>query len=196
MGALLAASGLPMLFDQSQQGGYNVWGATQTLRLTFPTGFDVVAAGDRIVDMDDGTSHYSEWVVPGFHSVAQPPLMFGDYAEHPVAGSAPPTTVFRASNAPTWGEDMASWMPSILAFLAEQTGATLPYDTLSIVKLPGGWIFPGTVGYGTVYLSDDYGGPSAHYFEETLAHETSHSWWGVMVGPTDYPTTRWLVEGL
>ncbi|MEZ4447096.1 MAG: M1 family aminopeptidase [Polyangiaceae bacterium] len=52
------------------------------------------------------------------------------------------------------------------------------------------------MGYGTVYLSDDYGGPSAHYFEETLAHETSHSWWGVMVGPTDYPTTRWLVEGL
>jgi aminopeptidase N len=91
---------------------------------------------------------------------------------------------------------MALWMQDIYAFIDGQAGKTLPWPSTEVVKLPANWIFPGTAGHGIVLLAESYGYPGAHYFEETLAHETSHEWWGILVSPTDYGTSRWLVEGL
>jgi hypothetical protein len=89
-------------------------------------------------------------------------------------------------------------MQKILPFLDDQSGQKLPYPELHVFKLPKGWlnVFRGTAGHGLTLLSEDYAAGSIGYFEETLAHENAHQWWGVLVSPTDVPTTRWLVEGL
>ncbi|MCC6903313.1 MAG: hypothetical protein IT377_30350, partial [Polyangiaceae bacterium] len=109
-----------------------------------------------------------------------------------------PTNVFTTSAAPSYGAEFVSWMQNILPFVDAQAGQKLPYAELKVFKLPLGWlnIFRGTAGHGLTLLSEDYGSGSADYFEETLAHENAHQWWGVLVSPTDVITTRWLVEGL
>jgi hypothetical protein len=108
------------------------------------------------------------------------------------------TEVFTTSDGPGYASEMAGWMQDILPFIDAQAGQKLPYPELKVFKLPVGWlnIFRGTAGHGLTLLSEDYASGSADYFEETLAHENAHQWWGVLVSPTDIGTTRWLVEGL
>ena len=196
MSVIMQGSGVPHVFDASFLGGYNVWGAPQSLELVLPSGTDAVVPGGLVFDEDDGTSHVRRWVVPGYHNAAGYLVMFGAFDSIDVVPSQPPTQVVYATSSPNWSDDMADWMVDILAFLYEQTGASLAFESLSAVKLPAMWVFPGTVGHGTVYLAESYGIPGADYFEETLAHETAHDWWGVLVSPTDLRLSRWLVEGL
>lgn len=196
MSVMMQGSGVPHVFDASFLGGYNVWGVARRLELVLPSGTDAVVPGDLVFDEDDGTSHTRRWVVPGYHSAGGYLVMFGAFDAIGVAPSQPPTEVVHATSSPQWSGQMADWMVNILAFLDEQVGAPLTFEGLSAVKLPAMWVFPGTAGHGTVYLAESYGIPGADYFEETLAHETSHNWWGVLVSPTDYGSSRWLVEGL
>ena len=196
MSVLMQGSGVPHVFDASFLGGYNVWGVPRSLELVLPSGTDAVVPGDLVLDEDDGTSHVRRWVVPGYHSTGGYLVMFGAFDAIGVSPSQPPTQVVHATSSPTWSDDMSGWMVDILAFLDDQAGAPLTFESLSAVKLPAMWVFPGTAGHGTVYLAESYGIPGADYFEETLAHETAHNWWGVLVSPTDYGLSRWLVEGL
>jgi Peptidase family M1 domain len=196
MGVMMRGSGLPYLFDASGLGGYNVWGSPMSLEMAVPSGIDVVAPGTLIDDQDDGTTHTRRWLTPGYHNTGAYLVLFGKFGALPVAGSSPATSVYYEATSPAWSRDMSGWMTNILAFLDDQVGAPLDFETLSCVKLPANWVFPGTVAHGTVYLAESYGAPGADYFEETLAHETSHDWWGVLVSPTDYLRSRWLVEGL
>ena len=196
LGVMMEASALPSLVDQDSLGGYNVWSAKRTLTLHMPSGVDVVAAGEKTQDTDDGKTHTTRWEVPGYHTAGPYLILFGDLASTAVANTNPATTVFTPTSLPAWQGEMGTWMTSILPFLDQQTGAQLPFKQLQVMKLPSGWTLPGTAGDSFVLLAENYGNYGAEYFEETLAHETSHEWWGILVAPTDLNKTRWLTEGL
>ena len=197
--AFLAENGaIPGVYDQDNLGGYNAWGAGRSLVISVPDGTDVVASGDRVSKSSSGGKTTTEWVIPGYHSYGGNIVMMGQLASKAVTGVSLATEVFTTSDGPGYASEMAGWMQDILPFIDAQAGQKLPYPELKVFKLPVGWlnIFRGTAGHGLTLLSEDYASGSADYFEETLAHENAHQWWGVLVSPTDIGTTRWLVEGL
>lgn len=194
MSVLFAGSLLPSVIDQSNLGGYNVWGASRALELSLPSGTDMVAPGAVTLDVDDGVQHTMRFETPGYHTAAAVLAVFGDFDTVAVDGASPPSTVHGAS--PVWTADMALWMQDIYAFVDGQAGQPLPWTGTEIVKLPANTVSPGTAAHGLVLLAESYGNHGAAYFEETLAHETAHEWWGILVSPTDYTRSRWLVEGL
>lgn len=193
---LLEGSAIPALRDASGLGGYNVWGAKRSLTLRLPAKLDVLATGELAQDSDDGGTRVTHWETPGYQSIGSYVVVMGSFDATPAIATSVPSSVFSASQAPLWRPEMAGWMQTILPFLDAQAGAPLPYPELNVVKTPGGTTFPGTAGHGITLLSEDYGKHGARYFEETLAHESSHQWWGVLVSPTDAQVSRWLTEGL
>ncbi|MCK6535616.1 MAG: hypothetical protein L6Q84_21805 [Polyangiaceae bacterium] len=197
--AFLSENGaIPGVYDQDSLGGYNAWGASRSLTLSVPEGTDVVASGDRVAQSTAGGKATSKWVIPGYHSYGGNVVMMGQLASKSVAGVSVPTQVFTTAAAPSYASEMVGWMQQIVPFLDAQAGQKLPYPELKVFKLPLGWlnIFRGTAGHGLTLLSEDYASGDVAYFQETLAHENAHQWWGVLVSPTDIQTTRWLVEGL
>lgn len=195
---LIEGSAMPLVLDQDSVGGFNAWGATRKLVLSLPSGTNAVASGDVSSETDDGTKITRTWDIPGFHSYGGNVVMIGSLASTPVTGATPATNVWAVDDDQNLVPEMASWMTDILPFMQTQSGKSLPYQELKVFKLPVGWvnIFRGTAGYGLTLLSEDYAEPSVEHFEETLAHENAHQWWGVLVSPTDVLKTRWLVEGL
>lgn len=195
---LIEGSAMPLVLDQDSVGFFNAWGATRKLVLSLPSGTNAVASGDLTSEDDDGTQVTTTWEIPGFHSYGGNVVMIGDFASTPVTGADPTTSVWAVSDDQNLVPEMASWMTDILPFMQVQSGKALPYQELKVFKLPVGWvnIFRGTAGYGLTLLSEDYAQPTVETFEETLAHENAHQWWGVLVSPTDVRKTRWLVEGL
>jgi hypothetical protein len=195
---LLEGSAVPLVVDQDSVGTYNAWGATRKLALSLPSGTDAVSSGDLTAENDDGTKVTTTWEIPGFHSYGGNVVMIGDLTATPVSGVTPTTNVWAQAADQNLVPEMVGWMQKILPFLDEQAGKSLPYPELKVFKLPLGWvsIFRGTAGYGLTLLSEDYSSPTLLTFEETLAHENAHQWWGVLVSPTDVRKTRWLVEGL
>jgi hypothetical protein len=193
---LLEGSVMPALVDAAGQGGYNVWGSTRSLTLRLPSGTDVIASGELAEQSDDGTTSVTRWETPGYQSIGGYLAVMGAFDQMPAAGTSIPTAVVSLKSAPTWSSEMAGWMQSILPFVDTQAGLILPYQKLNVIKLPSGAGFPGTAGHAITLLNEDYGVPGARYFEETLAHENAHQWWGVLVSPTDTVISRWLTEGL
>src|SRR5690606_24615458 len=57
LGLLMEGSALPVIVDQGNQGGYNIWGAERALTFRLPSGTEIVASGDKVLDEDDGTTH-------------------------------------------------------------------------------------------------------------------------------------------
>ena len=196
MSVLLTGSAIPGIVDASGLGYYNVWATPRAIELRMPSGTDMTAPGALVLDDDDGTWRTTRWEMPGYHSAGAYLVMFGSFDAAAVPSATPPTTVYGASDAPQWMGEMVGWMDNIISFLDTQAGQSLPFSELSVTKLPPNWVFPGTAGHGMVLLAENYGDPGAHYFEETLAHETAHEWWGVVVSQTDYALSRWLSEGL
>jgi hypothetical protein len=196
VGVLMSGSAIPHLLDESSVGLFNPWGATRTLELELPSGTDAIAPGELVLDDDDGTRHTTRWVTPGYHSAGGYLAAFGDFGSMVSVGTSPQATIRYDNAAPMWADQMTSWTGKILPFLDAQAGAPLPLDALNVLKLPTGSVLPGTAGHGFVLLSEIYGAYGERYFEETLAHEMAHEWWGVVVSPTDVLLTRWLVEGL
>jgi hypothetical protein len=195
---LLEGSAMPLVLDQDSIGGFNAWGATRKLVLSLPSGTSAVASGDLSAEDDDGTKVTTTWEIPGFHSYGGNVVMIGNLAATAVTGATPPTNVWAMADDQNLVPEMAGWMTNILPFMNAQSGKALPYQELKVFKLPLGWvnIFRGTAGYGLTLLSEDYAQPTVEHFDETLAHENAHQWWGVLVSPTDVLKTRWLVEGL
>ena len=189
---------IPGVYDQDNLGGYNAWGASRSLEISVPAGTTVVASGDRVSITPAGAKTTTKWAIPAYHSYGGNIVMMGPLAETAVGGTSVPTSIFTASSGPSYATKWTSWMQDILPFLDAQAGQKLPYPALKVFKLPLGWldIFRGTAGHGLTLLSEDYASGGDAYFEETLAHENAHQWWGVLVSPTDILVTRWLVEGL
>ena len=195
LGLLMEGSALPVLLDQDQKGTYNIWGAKRELIMRVPSGTDVVASGVLSESKDEAGTHTTRWLTPGYHTAGPHMAIFGDLSSN-VVPIDPETTVWALPTADLSRGKMTKWMPDVLAFLNDQTGAPLPFPKLNIVNLPSKWALPGTATHGLVLLAESYGAASDEYFEETLAHETSHEWWGILINPTEGRRTRWLTEGL
>lgn len=192
----LQGSALPGVYDQFQVGGFNAWPAERSLTLRTPLGVSAVASGELTSESTEAGLLVRKWTTPGYASAGGYLLVLGQLETSPIAGGSLPSSVVYAKSVPNFTAKMGSWMGSILPFVDAQAGAPLPYAHLSVVKLPAGQGFPGTAGHGITLLSESYGGYGDAYFEETLAHEHAHQWWGVLVSPSDVGVTRFLTEGL
>ncbi|MBW2528668.1 MAG: hypothetical protein JRI23_31125 [Deltaproteobacteria bacterium] len=189
---VMDGAALPLLSDGADPYGFD--GFSRSLTLHTPLGRDILASGDLQSRSDDGTTQTTVWRADAFSSSIYFVVLAGDFGHVDAPGTSPPVSVVHVASSPEWSDEMASWMQTIVPFLDEQSGASFPFAALSTVKLPELSGFPGTASHSMVYLSEVYGSRSAEEFEETLAHETSHLWWGVLVYP--YDPTFWLVEGL
>lgn len=190
------AAAFPMVYDEQDPYGMFVTRRHLTLRVPKPPSGrrDVLVSADLVARTEDASTLTSEWVADPLSSRMVFMAVTGDLTALAVSGTAPPFTVYHATSQPDWGVDMAAWEQSIVPFLDAQAGAPLPFAQVGVIKLPDIPGFPGTASYGMVYLAEYYENLGAEGFEETLAHETSHLWWGVLAYPGD--NTMWLVEGL
>ncbi len=196
MSYVLQGSAIPGIYDQTQVGGYHAWPATRRLTLRLPQGVGAIATGELEAESVDNGLAVRTWFTPGYASVGGYLAILGDLTFAPAASGPPNITLVHAATSPAFVPQMASWMNTILPFLEQSVGAPLPFAELAVVKLPLGYTFPGTAGHGITLLSESYGSFGEAYFEETLAHENAHQWWGVLVSPNDVALTRWLTEGL
>jgi hypothetical protein len=169
-------------------------GFSVDLVLSVPTGQQVVFSGDLQNSKDDGTTLQTTWKAANFTTMMTQLAVTGDLAKSESAGTTPPTTVYSLKSSPKWNTEMADWMKTILPFIDAQSGAKLPFTQLSVIKLPELYGFDGTATNAVTFLGEQYGDRGNEMFEETLAHENVHLWWGVMVYPAE--PSLWLVEGL
>lgn len=187
----IEGSVFPLMMDALDPYGVDVMSCT--LALHTPSGSDALVSADFVSEADDGTTRTTVWQADEFSSSMYFIAITGDFTQVAVSGSTPPFFVAHLTSSTEWVTDMVGWMQSIVPFLDDQTGMIFPFNQVNVVKLP--WIegFPGTATHSMVYLSEVYGIRSAEEFEEMLAHETSHLWWGVLVNPVD--NSQWLIEG-
>ncbi len=192
MNYVMRGSALPDFMDPYADWSTDAYSLSLVLQV--PSGQQVVFSGDLQNTTDDGTHLVTTWGAPNFTNMMTQLAIMGDLGTAPSAGTTPPTTVYYLKNSTQWSTEMASWMQTILPFLDQQSGAQLPFSQLSIVKLPQLDGFDGTATNAVTFLGEQYGTEGAQMFEETLAHENSHLWWGVMVYPSE--ASLWLVEGM
>jgi hypothetical protein len=168
----------------------------RNLTLSVPSSTGVYMSANELSRTDDGTTKTINYTVPVRQDVSAYVAVFGDLSERPVTGASIPARIVHLTHEPAWVDDMVGWSERIIGFLDEQAGQTFPYPLLNVVKLPVNARFPGTAGPAMTLLSEVYGeNADARYFEETLAHETSHVWWAVLTTDYNY-NTRLLSEGL
>lgn len=189
---MMDGAALPLLMDGADPYGFDTFSRSLTLHM--PSGRDVIVSADWQSSDDDGTTLTTRWHAAAFSSSIYLVVLAGDFGTVDVASVSPPFVVAHQASSPEWTTDMAGWMSTIVPFLDGQSGTSFPFAQVTVFKLPELDGFPGTASHSMVYLSEVYGSRSAEEFEETLAHETSHLWWGVLATP--YDPTLWLVEGL
>ncbi len=190
----LDGSVFPLLMDSLDPYGLDVF--SRSLALHTPSGpaaQDALVSADFVSEADDGTTRTTVWQADEFSSAMSFIAVTGDFTRVEVPDTVPQFYVAHLTSSTAWVTDMVEWMGRIVAFLDDQAGMVFPFKQVNVVKLP--WIegFPGTATHSMVYLSEVYGQSSAEEFEETLAHENSHLWWGVLVNPVD--DSQWLIEG-
>jgi hypothetical protein len=184
-------SAFPLIMDGADAYGYDTY--SRSLTLYTPSGSDVLVSADPVQSSDDGTTLTTWWHADEFASTMYFIAITGDFATQDVAGTTPLFSVAHVRDSTEWVQDMVDWVGNIVPFLDDRSGLTFPFDHVNVVKLPEIDGFPGTATHSMVYLSEVYGTRSAEQFEETLSHEISHLWWGVLVTP--YDKSSWLVEG-
>lgn len=168
----------------------------RTLKITVPNSSDVYVSGNELSRVENKMSTTVDYIVPVRQDVAAYVGIFGQLATREVPGTSIPTRIIHLQDQPAWVDEMVGWTQSIVDFLDAQAGLPFPYPLLNVVKLPVDANFPGTAGPAMTLLSEVYGeNADARYFEETLAHETSHVWWAVLTTDYNY-NTRLLSEGL
>ena len=162
-----------------------------------PVGQAVVASGTKTLDIVDGLSHTTRWRSRGYHASGPPVLAFGNLKPSLVVNGIPlPTAVYSSVSPSPWRSYVASWVPEVMRFLEKTTELPLPFTKLNVVNLPAQWTLARVASPGLVLISEAHSGAGLEHFEEVLAHELSHEWWGVAVSPRDGHLTRWLTEGL
>jgi hypothetical protein len=189
------ASGLfPLFMDYVDAYGGLLYDLDLTLRT--PAGLDLLVAADPVSDVVDGGRRTTVWTGPDYTSGMNLILLTGRFETIEVPGVTPPSAVKYPQGNADYAGLMADWMPSIYGFLEELAGGPFPFGQVTVFKLPVMDGFPGTATYGTVYLSDAYTTSSMQWFEEILAHEISHLWWGILAAPSDLARTALTTEGL
>ena len=189
------ASGLfPLVMDYADPYGTLAYELDLTLRT--PAELEVLVAADPVSEAVDGAWRVSTWHAPVYTSGMNLILLTGQFDVIPVPQVAPQTAVQHPTGHGEYAGTMAAWIPTIYGFLEELAGGPFPFGQVTIFKLPIMDGFPGTATHGMVYLSDAYTTSSMQWFEEILAHEISHLWWGILAAPVDLSRTALMTEGL
>lgn len=190
----LASGPFPLVMDFADPYGGLLYDLDLILRP--PAGLDLLVAADPVSDVVDGDRRITVWRGPDYTSGMNLILLTGYIETIPVPGVTPPSRVQHPRGNADYAGLMAEWMPSIYGFLEDLAGGPFPFGQVTVFKLPIMAGFPGTATYGTVYLSDAYTTSSMQWFEEILAHEISHLWWGILAAPADLARTALTTEGL
>ncbi len=189
------ASGLfPMFMDATDPYGALSYELDLTLRT--PAALDTLVAADFVADGLDGSSRVSQWHARTYTSGMNLILLTGLFESIPAQNVQPATDVRYPVGNQEYAATMAQFCPDIFSFLEDVSGGPFPFDAVTIFKLPIVAGFPGTATYGMVYLSDAYTTSSMQWFEEILAHEISHLWWGILAAPVDISRTALMTEGM
>jgi len=181
----------PYLMDGREPYGHDVYTIKMTLHT--PSGENVLVSGNQIDTHDDGTTHTSVWEAEEFASWMNWAAIHGNFNYLPVQTAGIPYELVHLSQSDQWAAEMQAWTADIAIYLDDLTGYALPFDRVSVVKLPYIEGFPGTASHSMVYLAETYSQEGEEVFEELLFHEISHLWWGVLTYPSEI--SMWLVEG-
>jgi len=196
VGYLRLESVLPRVWDGGEGAAYELF--RRTLALTLPEGVVVIGAGDIGSTTTDGDAATHTWSSDVVHVGQDLVVVFGALASLEVPRASPdetPITVWYAADDPDWTTEMRDWTAAAMPLLEALAGSPLPFAQVALVELPRLDGFNGTATSNMVLLSESYGdalGPG--WFEQTLAHELSHLWWGNVAWADE--ASWWLVEGL
>ncbi len=180
VGHLRLESILPRVWDEEEGlAAFELY--RRSLTLVLPVGLDAVGAGDVVsAETADGmTTHV--WASDVVHVGQDLVVVYGALAslEVPRAPEDMPITLWHARGAPAWTSEFRDWSEAAMPLLEALAGSPLPFDRLDLVLLPPIDGFDGTATANLVLLSQTYGDAlGAGAFEQTLAHELSHRWWG------------------
>ncbi len=166
------------------------------LTVRAPTGLDLLPSADFVSESTQGEWTTSTFTASPYTSGMSLLLLTGQFDFVEVEGSTPPARVYYPEGNEEWAVEMAQWSAKIFTWLEEQSRAQLPFGQVNIFKLPYMEGFPGTASYGMVYLSEAYDAYGPEWFEEILAHEISHLWWGILAYPSDIRSNMLMVEGM
>ncbi|MFO0745096.1 MAG: M1 family aminopeptidase [Myxococcota bacterium] len=194
VGHLRRGSVIPDVFDPTDTSAtYELY--RRSLTLTLPEGTAAAAAGDLVEETTAGGLVTRKWASEAVHTVQDMVVVYGALDHVPIPDSDPPMDLWFAKGDTKWRDAMVEWEQAIGPFLATLAGAPLPFARVAIVALPPIDGFDGTASADIVLLSESYGDRlGAGAFEETLAHETSHLWWGNVAYADE--ASAWLLEGL
>ena len=189
------ASGLfPLFMDASDPYGGLSYELDLTLRT--PAALEVLVAADFVSESLDETWRTSVWRASTYTSGMNLILLTGFFEDLPVLDVQPASSVQYPVGYEEYAWYMAEWSTGIFAFLGELAGAPFPFSGVTVFKLPNVAGFPGTATYGMVYLAEAYATSSMQWFDEILAHEISHLWWGILAAPQDLAKTALMTEGM
>lgn len=185
---------LPTFYDLADTAdSYELY--RRSLTLSVPSSVEAYASSDFVSRTANNDRAVWSWSSDVVHQIQDLVVVMGDLASLEVPDSDPPFAIVYDSNVTKWSTEMRDWAAKIVPFLDELTGSSLPFEQVDLVKLPNITGFPGTATSNLVLLSEAYGDQlGAGNFEQTLAHEVSHLWWG-NVAFSDEPS-YWLLEGL
>jgi hypothetical protein len=193
LGYLGAGTGFPEVvaprFDASE--------LEQILVVRRPSSVGAVASGDVLGETNDGVTAVTHFFTPGYATEGQLVLVLGDLAEVDLPDRGqPPSTLRYVARDPAWTDEIGTWLDAILPSYAERTGLELPFSSLSVVKLPAGEALSSAAGHGLVLLSEGYAERGPRAFEEALAHQCAHLYYGTLVAPAEAERTALLTEGI
>lgn len=173
-----------------------VFRVAQTAIVDTPGALEHLVSGTRIEDRVVEGRHTTTWQLSGEWSSAPISLVLGQFDAH--RGNAAELSVwtYGVRGAQHSLTKFSEWMPRIVNFLDGQVNRILPYQALQVVEIPLGVPFPGTVGFAITYLNESYGRDGDDVFEETLAHENAHQWWGALTAEKDGYNARMVTEGM
>ncbi len=174
----------------------NMWGAKASLRIAVPNGWDVLSAGRALGSKPLGSQTAFDFDLTRKSGFVPLALFYkGKFTEAVVPNVVPKTTVYSTPELQATGDKFSAWLPKILPFFEKHGPGPLPSPHFRVAPLPKKHLS----GFNTLdlsILSEQFLAEGDELFEETLAHEVSHQWWGGAVTPADTGVNLILTEGL
>ncbi len=174
-------------------GDLPVFPSSFTLRT--PADLEVVVSATRGADQTVGSVRVTTWADANPTWVGAT-VFVGNLEQTVLRNAGPRITLHHATGDNNWDARVVGMADRMVPFVEAQAGISLPYADIAWVKLAP---FHRETGYTTtamVNLSNWHGAHTDAVFEEELAHEMAHLFYGVTVVPWDLTLGRVLSEGL